>query len=87
MAINGGGKNGAGWLLHCGDAYFYRDEVNPEHPYCTPGLRLFQNLMQVDGKQRKANQARLLELARSKGDEVELICAHDPVELARYAAA
>ena len=85
VAVNGGGKDGAGWLLHCGDAYFYRDEVNPQHHYCTPGLRLFQNLMQVDGKQRKANQARLLELARSKGDEVELICAHDPVELARYA--
>ena len=47
---------------------------------------LEESLMQVDGKQRKANQARLLELARSKGDEVELICAHDPVELARYAA-
>ncbi len=86
VPVNGGGKNGAGWLLHCGDAYFYRDEVNPEHPYCTPGLRLFQNLVQVDGKQRKANQARLLELARSKGKEVELFCAHDPVELARYAA-
>ncbi len=85
VAVNGGGKGGDKWLLHCGDAYFYRDEVNPEHHYCTPGLRLFQNLMQVDGKQRKANQARLLELARSKGDEVELICAHDPVELARYA--
>nr|WP_211254819.1 MBL fold metallo-hydrolase [Nevskia soli] len=84
VAINGGGKNGARWLLHCGDAYFYRDEVNPAHPYCTPGLSLFQNLVQVDGQQRKANQARLLELARSKGEEVELICAHDPVELARY---
>lgn len=86
VAVNGGGKNGAGWLLHCGDAYFYRDEVNPAHPYCTPGLSLFQNLVQVDGQQRKANQARLLELARSKGEEVELICAHDPVELARYTA-
>lgn len=86
VAVNGGSKGGDKWLLHCGDAYFYRDEVNPEHHYCTPGLRLFQNLVQVDGKQRKANQARLLELARSKGDEVELICAHDPVELARYAA-
>jgi len=82
VAVN----TGSNWLLHCGDAYFYHDEVNPQHPYCTPGLRLFQNLMQVDGKQRKANQARLLELARSKGKEVELFCAHDPVELARYAA-
>jgi glyoxylase-like metal-dependent hydrolase (beta-lactamase superfamily II) len=80
VAVN----SGAAWLLHCGDAYFYRDEVNPQHPHCTPGLRLFQNLVQIDGRQRRANQARLLELARTQGGEVELFCAHDPVELARY---
>ncbi|MDR3415065.1 MAG: MBL fold metallo-hydrolase [Nevskia sp.] len=79
VAVN----TGAGWLIHCGDAYFFRDEVNPQHPYCTPGLRLFQNIVQIDGRQRRANQARLLELARSHGNEVTLFCAHDPVELAR----
>ena len=77
----GGSKD---WLMHCGDAYFWRDEVNPAQPYCTPGLRLFQNLVQMDGVQRRTNQARLLELARNHGGEVELFCAHDPVELARY---
>ncbi|HZR38067.1 MAG TPA: MBL fold metallo-hydrolase [Nevskia sp.] len=83
VAVNTGGK----WLIHCGDAYFYRDEVNAQRPYCTPGLRLFQSLVQVDGAQRKANQARLLQLAREHGAEVDLFCAHDPVELARYAGA
>lgn len=91
VAVNtagaGGGTGGAGWLMHCGDAYFYRDEVNPQHPYCTPGLRLFQNLVQIDGRQRRANQARLLELARSHAADVTLFCAHDPVELARHAQA
>ena len=82
VAVN----TGAGWLMHCGDAYFYRDEVNPQHHYCTPGLRLFQNLVQIDGQQRRANQARLLELARGHGAEVELLCAHDPEELRRYDA-
>ena len=86
VAVNTGGTGGNGWLMHCGDSYFYRDEVNPQHPYCTPGLRLFQNLVQIDGKQRRANQARLRELVAAKGKEVELFCAHDPVELARYAA-
>jgi glyoxylase-like metal-dependent hydrolase (beta-lactamase superfamily II) len=80
-AVAGGGH----WLLHCGDAYFYHDEVNPAQPYCTPGLRLFQNIVQIDGTQRKANQARLLQLARGHGAEVELFCAHDTKELARYA--
>lgn len=84
VAVRTDGSDGAGWLIHCGDAYFYRDEVNPETPYCTPGLRLFQNLVQVDGTQRRANQARLLELARSHGREVRLFCAHDPVELQAF---
>ncbi len=84
VAVNADGADGAGWLMHCGDAYFYHDEVNPQQPYCTPGLRLFQNLVQIDGTQRRANQARLLQLARSHGGEVSLFCAHDPVELARY---
>jgi glyoxylase-like metal-dependent hydrolase (beta-lactamase superfamily II) len=83
VAVN----TGAGWLIHCGDAYFYRDEVNPQHPYCTPGLRLFQNLVQIDGAQRRANQARLLQLAREHGSEVDLFCAHDPVELSRLRGA
>lgn len=82
VAVN----TGDGWLMHCGDAYFYRDEVNPEHPYCTPGLRLFQNLVQIDGAQRRANQARLLQLMREQRGQVRLFSAHDPVELARERA-
>lgn len=84
VAVNTGGPDGKSWLMHCGDAYFYRDEVKPEQPYCTPGLKIFQNLVQIDGVQRRANQARLRELVRGAGQEVELFCAHDPVELARY---
>jgi glyoxylase-like metal-dependent hydrolase (beta-lactamase superfamily II) len=84
VAVNASSSGGSGWLLHCGDAYFHRGEVDPEHPYCTPGLRLHQNLMQIDGTQRRANQARLRTLARDHGAEVALFCAHDPVELQRY---
>jgi glyoxylase-like metal-dependent hydrolase (beta-lactamase superfamily II) len=71
------------WLLHCGDAYFNRGEVETP-PYCPPGLAVFQKLMAQDDKVRAANQERLRELARTKGDEVRLFCAHDPVELERY---
>lgn len=85
VAVNVAGAGGNGWMMHCGDAYFYRDEVNPQHPYCTPGLRLFQNIVQIDGAQRRANQARLRELVAARGKDVDLFCAHDPVELARYA--
>lgn len=68
------------WLLHCGDAYFYRGEKEMP-PECPPGLRLFQNLVGFNRKARLQNAERLRELMRTHGDEVELFCAHDPVEL------
>ncbi|MFZ5722597.1 MAG: MBL fold metallo-hydrolase [Pseudomonadota bacterium] len=72
-----------GWLLHCGDAYFFHRELD-EPPYCPPGLTLFQNLVQVNRDQRLANQQRLRELAREQKGTVRLFSAHDPVELARF---
>ena len=70
-------RRGEGWLLHCGDAYFHHGEVQTP-PHCPPGLRFFQNLNQTDGAARRENQERLRELAARHGDEVELICSHDP---------
>lgn len=69
------------WLLHAGDAYFYREEMDPKEPYCTAGLTAYQKLMEVDHAARMANQARLRELVKSHGDEVRVVCAHDVVEL------
>jgi glyoxylase-like metal-dependent hydrolase (beta-lactamase superfamily II) len=74
----------SGWLLHCGDAYFFRDEVSTP-PHCPVGLRAFQTLVQADGARRRQNQERLRELALRHGGEVELICSHDPVLMDRAA--
>ena len=74
-----------GWLLHCGDAYF-RDEEVATPPRCPAGMRVFETLMAQDDKVRAANQERLRDLARTKGKEVRLFCAHDPVELERESA-
>lgn len=71
-----------GWLLHCGDAYFYRGEMQAE-PDCPVGLRVFQNMVQMDRRQRLANQTRLRQLKQQHGQEVTLFCAHDPVELSQ----
>lgn len=71
-----------GWLLHCGDAYFHRDEIRLP-PSCTPWLRAFQGLTQASGKLRRQNQERLRELAERRHGEVDLICSHDAVELSR----
>lgn len=71
-----------GWLLHAGDAYFYRGEVGTEEPTCPPGLTGYQRLMEVDRAARLANQAKLRRLSLDHGDEVRVFCAHDPVEFA-----
>ena len=69
-----------GWLLHAGDAYFYRHEMRREKRKCTPGLRGYQTMMEVDRTQRLANQDRLRRLSVEKAGEVRVICAHDAVE-------
>ena len=79
-------KTGDGWLLHCGDSYFHHGEVETP-PHCPPGLRAFQNLNNADRGQRLANQERLRELAARHGEEITLICSHDPHELERSRAA
>jgi glyoxylase-like metal-dependent hydrolase (beta-lactamase superfamily II) len=75
-----------GWLLHAGDAYFYRGELDPDAPRCPPGLRAYQALMEVDRRARLANQRRLRELVRTQGAAVRVISAHDPVEFDACAA-
>lgn len=81
VAIN----TGDGWLLHCGDAYFNHGQVQTP-PSCPPVLRFFQTAMAADNRARKANLERLRELSARHGDEVTLVCAHDPVELEREQA-
>lgn len=71
------------WLLHAGDAYFSREEIHPSRPSCPPGLAVFQRVVEVEGRARVRNQARLRELVRRHGAEVTVMSAHDPVELAR----
>jgi glyoxylase-like metal-dependent hydrolase (beta-lactamase superfamily II) len=70
------------WLLQAGDAYFYHREMN-EDPWCTPGLRFYQTMLEKDRKARLTNQERLRQLRGKHGEEIELFCAHDPIEFER----
>ena len=70
-----------GWMLHAGDAYFYISEMDTASPRCTPGLRFYQWMMEVDRSARLANQERLRLLKRERGPEIRIFCAHDAVEL------
>lgn len=74
VAVRDGGR----WLLHAGDAYFYHGELGAE-PRVHPLMELVQKSAEVDRELRLRNVARLPELA-----EVDVFCAHDPWELARY---
>ena len=65
------------WLLHCGDAYFHHTEVEPHFGPAPKGVRFFKSMVQFDGAQRRANQARLRELAGAAAGDVTLICSHD----------
>ena len=70
------------WLLHCGDAYFHHSEIGAEGGAAPKGVRFFESMVQFDGAQRRANQARLRELAHLALGEVELICSHDVADFA-----
>src|SRR5271155_1799129 len=52
------------WLLHCGDAYFHHSAVEAGGRAAPPGLRAFESFLSVDGAARRANLARLRDLAR-----------------------
>ncbi|MBL9008011.1 MAG: MBL fold metallo-hydrolase [Myxococcales bacterium] len=77
-------KGDTGWLLHCGDAYFYHGELEATGRRCTALLSAFQNIAQVDGEERRHNQERLRQLALQHGNQVQLFCAHDPSEFRRF---
>lgn len=72
-----------GWLLHAGDAYFYRHEMDPTKR-CTPGLRAYQRLMEVDRQARLLNQERLRTLSIDQGNGVRLFCSHDALEFKAF---
>ncbi len=71
---------GAGWELLAGDAYFFHREMDLAHPYCTPGLRFYQRLMEKDRAARLWNQQRLRQLKLAHGTEVKIFSSHDPYE-------
>lgn len=68
-----------GWLMHAGDAYFYRGELD-EAPSCPVGLKWLQWMMADDHAQRIATLRRLRRVAHRFKEDIQLTCSHDPVE-------
>lgn len=74
----------AGWLLHAGDAYFYRGEMRQEKRQCPPGMRFYQWMMEVDRSARLSNQERLRRLSLDEAADVRIFCAHDRTEYRQF---
>ena len=72
-----------GWLLHAGDAYFDRRQLDVPIPNCSPGLFLLQMLESSNHLLWAMNLRRLSFLANSRPDEVQMICSHDVGEYHR----
>ena len=70
-----------GWLLHAGDAYFYRHEMD-RRPRCTPGPARLP-APDGDGPRRPGCTTRsgcaASPTTATRG--VRIFCSHDPVEL------
>ncbi|WP_336698982.1 MBL fold metallo-hydrolase [Pantoea dispersa] len=77
-------RHQGGWLLHGGDAWFYRGEMYHSQRHCTPGLRVYQRLMCSDRAAWHSNQQRLRELSLQHPQEVQLFCSHDAQELNQF---
>lgn len=84
VAVRVSGSEPDHWLLHAGDAYFCHGEMDPVRPWCTPGLRAFQNIAQVEGAARRQNRERLRDLVTAHQSHIDVFCAHDPWELDRF---
>jgi glyoxylase-like metal-dependent hydrolase (beta-lactamase superfamily II) len=80
IAVNTTGEQ---WLFNAADAYFYHAEMHAK-PHCTPGLRMYQWMLEKDRTARFDNQRRLRELALREF-AVTVFCSHDVTEFERLA--
>lgn len=77
-----------GWLFHCGDAYTFHGDVDPENPFHPPYYRLIRPLINLNKAFREIGKhaPRLRALLREHGDEVRLTCSHDPHEFEKFSS-
>lgn len=69
------------WLLFCGDAYYSHQQLNPQNKL--PALNLTERLFAHNNAARIRSLKQIQQLALEQ-PQIEIMCAHDPVELKRY---
>lgn len=73
-------QTGGSWLLHAGDAYLHHSQMFSQ-PRNTPGLAMYQHVMDTDRSKRRVNQQRLRDL-KGSFNSIQIFCSHDAKELA-----
>jgi glyoxylase-like metal-dependent hydrolase (beta-lactamase superfamily II) len=73
-----------GWLVHCGDAYVYHGKVHPTDPHTPRGSKWIEVIVRTIIVVPETHEARISELLRAHGDEIQTFCSHDPHEFGRY---
>ncbi len=72
---------GAGWLLHAGDAFFHRNDLEKvKVPF---GIKMLQRSVDSDPSQRVSNLKRLQSLHATQS-EVQIFCSHDPEQFISF---
>lgn len=69
------------WLLFCGDAYYSHLQLDPKIKL--PALNITERLFATDNLLR-IHSLKQIQLLAQNEPEIEIMCAHDPIELKRY---
>jgi glyoxylase-like metal-dependent hydrolase (beta-lactamase superfamily II) len=70
-------RQGAGWLLHAGDAMFFRSELE-DRPSMPTAARGYQWFMETSQAQRRRSLKALRAVVRDAVGDVQVVCTHDP---------
>lgn len=77
-------KTSQGWVLHCGDAYTNRAEIEFGPERCPAGAKMHRRITAVDRDTNSRWPEKLRALVRNHSNEVSIFCSHDPVEFSRF---
>lgn len=69
---------GGSWLLHAGDAVFNMRELDLATPRTPPAARMYQWYMETSQIRRRRSLRQLRNLLARHGEQVQVVCTHDP---------
>jgi hypothetical protein len=68
------------WLLHCGDAYTDRAQIDDSYGKCPLGPKIHRLSTVIDKKSDLKSKELLRNLIAKNSNEIKLFCSHDTIE-------